>query len=167
MEQKTKIITDIKDWLQEAVYKYSGEDLVNAFELKFSRENVSPIEEEFRNEIHLFLQGRDSERKNSYSYSSLGFKDEMDLLEQVLNDTKVAIWALTEYLDWGLSQNYRKNTFLVSKDPEDPSNNIYYLVDSAYRSRYFKVNANLGTITEVHRVEKKIIKTEWEEIGDI
>ena len=103
MEQKTKIITDIRDWLQEAAYKYSGEDLVNAFELKFSRENIAPIEEEFRNEIHLFLQGRDSERKDSYS--SLGFKDEMDLLTQVLDDTRIAIWALTEYLDWGLSQN--------------------------------------------------------------
>ncbi len=165
MEQKTKIITDLRDWLQEAVYKYSGEDLVNAFELKFSRENIAPIDEEFRNEIHLFLQGRDPERKDSYS--SLGFKDEMDLLEQVLNDTRVAIWALTEYLDWGLSQNYRKNTFLEEEDPEDPSNNIYYLVDSEYRVRYFKVNADLGTITEVHRVKKKIIKTEWEEIGDL
>ena len=48
MEQKTKIITDIRDWLQEAAYKYSGEDLVNAFELKFSRENITPIEDEFR-----------------------------------------------------------------------------------------------------------------------
>ena len=165
MEQKTKIITDIRDWLQEVAYKYSGEDLVNAFELKFSRENIAPIEEEFRNEIHLFLQGRDPERKDSYS--SLGFKDEIDLLEQVLNDTRVAIWALTEYLDWGLSQNYRKNTFLEEEDLEDPSNNIYCLVDSASRSRYFKVNADLGTITEVHRVEKKIIKTEWEELGDL
>ena len=165
MEQKTKIITDIRDWLQEAVYKYSGEDLVNAFELKFSGENIAPIEEEFRDEIHLFLLGRDSERKNSYS--SLGFKDEMDLLTQVLDDTRVAIWALTEYLDWGLSQNYRKNTFLEEEDPEDPSNNIYCFVDSASRFRYFKVNYDLGTIAEVHRVEKKIIKTEWEEIGDI
>lgn len=165
MEQKTKIITDIRDWLQEAAYKYSGEDLVNAFELKFSRENIAPIEEEFRNEIHLFLWGRDSERKDSYS--SLGFKDEMDLLNQVLIDTRVAIWALTEYLDWGLSQNYRKNTFLEEEDLEDPSNNIYCLVDSESRSRYFKVNADLGTITEVHKIEKKIIKTEWEEIGDL
>lgn len=165
MEQKTKIITDIRDWLQEAIYKYSGEDLVNAFELKFSRENIAPIEEEFRGEIHLFLQGRDSERKDSYS--SLGFKDEMDLLEQVLNDTSVAIWALTEYLDWGLSQNYRKNTFLEEEDPEDPSNNIYCFVDSASKFRYFKVNYDFGTITEVHKVEKKIIKTEWEEIRDL
>lgn len=165
MEQKTKIITDIRDWLQEAVYKYYGEDLVNAFELKFSRENVVPIEKEFRDEIHLFLQGRDPERKDSYSF--LGFKDELDLLTQVLNDTRVAIWALTEYLDWGLSQNYRKNTFLEEEDLEDPSNNIYCLVDSESRSRYFKVNVDLRTITEVHRVEKKIIKTEWEEIGDL
>ena len=165
MEQKTKIITDIRDWLQEAAYKYSGEDLVNVFELKFSRENIAPIEEEFRNEIHLFLLGRDSERKDSYS--SLGFKDERDLLTQVLDDIRVAIWALTEYLDWGLSQNYRKNTFLEEEDSEDPSNNIYCLVDSESRSRYFKVNTDLGTITEVHRVEKKIIKTEWEEIGDL
>lgn len=151
--------------MQEAVYKYSGEDLVNAFELKFSRENITPIEEEFRVGIHLFLQGRDPERKDSYSF--LGFKDEIDLLEQVLNDTRVAIWALTEYLDWGLSQNYRKNTFLEEEDLEDPSNNIYCLVDSASRFRYFKVNTDLRTITEVHRVEKKIIKTEWEEIGDL
>ena len=44
----------------------------------------------------------------------------MDLLTQVLNDTRVAIWALTEYLDWGLSQNYRKNTFLEEEDLEIP-----------------------------------------------
>ena len=60
--------------------------------------------EQFCKDIYDFVKEHIDEVKDSYD--CLGFKDSEDMLDQILNDYEIAVWAFFELMYWGLSINY-------------------------------------------------------------
>lgn len=110
------------------------------------------IEQDICNTIHDFVKEHINEVKNSYD--DLGFKDSEDMLSQIKSDIQIAIWALTELLDWGMSKNYM-DSFIVDA--------YVYKVGE----HYFKMESWSPEykIVPVKKVTKIIEITEWEELN--
>lgn len=105
------------------------------------------MEKDICNTIHDFVKEHLGEIKNSYD--DLGFKDSEDMLNKIKNNIEEAIWALTELLDWGMSENYTDD-FIVD--------------ESVYKvgEHHFKiVNWCPYKIIPVKKVTKLVEVTEW------
>lgn len=110
------------------------------------------------NTLHDFVKEHINEVKDSYE--NLGFKDAEDILYQIKNDIQVAVWALQELLDWGMSKNY---TDLFVINPLEDTYPVYKIGDC-----FFKVKNDWDSVcykvVPVKKVTKTIKVTEWEEI---
>lgn len=104
---------------------------------------------QFCKDIYDFVKEHIDEVQDSYNY--LGFKDSEDMLNQILNDYEIAIWAFLELMNWGLSINY-----LAKFSIEDNDDFVIY----EFKGHYYKFDYD--TFKEVEKKTKLIEVIVWE-----
>ena len=111
---------------------------------------MKPInKEQFCKDIYDFVKEHIDEIQNSYS--DLGFKDSEDMLDQILNDCEIAIWAFFELMYWGLTVNYLAKFSIEVNDDFT----VY-----EFKGHYYKFDYD--TLVEVEKKTKLIEVVVWE-----
>lgn len=114
----------------------------------------------FCENIHDFVSERIGEIKDDYN--KLGFKNSYDLLNQIKTDIKMAVWALTELLWWGLNENYTKKTFMVSEFDLDTDTPNVYVMPSQGREIFFSISEdNNGDISIIEMEPITVTSIKW------
>lgn len=113
--------------------------------------------------MHKFVNEHIDEVKDSYS--NLGFKDSVDMLNQIKNNIETAIWALTELCYWGLKTNYVKMYFLYDETYwdifEGGEQSVYTLKLVSGHDVYFIIDTKKILPIEVKSYMKVVEITDW------
>lgn len=113
--------------------------------------------------MHKFVNEHIDEVKDSYS--NLGFKDSVDMLNQIKNNIETAIWALTELCYWGLKTNYVKMYFLYDETHwdifEGGEQSVYTLKLVSGHDVYFIIDTKKMLPIEVKSYTKVVEITDW------
>lgn len=113
--------------------------------------------------MHKFVSKHIDEVKDSYS--NLGFKDSEDMINQIKNDIKTAIWALTELCYWGLKTNYVKMYFLYDETHwgmlDGGEQLVYTLKIASDHDVYFIIDSKTMLPIEVESYIRTIEITDW------
>jgi hypothetical protein len=78
----------------------------------------------------------------------LGFKNEKDMLNKIINDEEVACWAFQELMQWGLKENYTEQ-YQVGNINDLWGTQVYKLFD-----KYFMIEDS--KLQEVEVITKTI-----------
>ena len=114
----------------------------------------------FCENIYDFVSERINEVKDDYN--KLGFKNSDDLLNQIKTDIKIAVWALTELLWWGLKENYTKKTFTVSEFDLDTDTPTVYVMPNQDRKIFFSIGEdNNGDISIIEMEPITVTSIKW------
>lgn len=120
------------------------------------------IERELCRVMHKFVKEHINEVKESYS--TLGFKNEKDMLSQIKSNYKIAIWALTELLDWGMRTKHTRDFIFETFEKDGFDVIVYKIVDKTGKSRFFTHDWGSESIKEVKAKIKLVEVRTWEEV---